>query len=80
MKFWFADILHRPLVWLVDYDGAINLRRAYNYGGQVWAHRASFGIRTVFLTAGGEVPGGSYVEKWVPANKWAKQMFAEEAV
>ena len=61
-------------VVLIDQDGEHNVRRVYWEGGEPFAARWPWGIRTVKLLDGGALgPGSSYVEKWAPYTPFARR-------
>lgn len=76
MKRFLAAILRWPLVWTVDYDGEVRLRRVYTdkFGGMRVRGILSF---CFYLQPNGTVLGYeySYVTSWKPANKKAQSLF-----
>jgi hypothetical protein len=70
-----AWLFGKPLVWLIDFDGDVNLRIAFYFGGILTAERMGFGIRRVFPLPNGRVENGNYVTSWKPANKKAERLW-----
>lgn len=74
MKRLFAWVFRWSLVYTKDYDGEVRLRRALTdpFGeitvrGVLWAG----GI----LKKDGSISGGSYLRRWIPANKRGANLF-----
>jgi hypothetical protein len=70
-----AWIFGLPLVWTKDHDGEVRLRLVRS---DPWNEYTACGIiskKRGSLKQDGSIENGSYMKKWKPANKKAKELF-----
>ena len=78
MRRFLAWLFRKPLVWLIDFDGEVNLRFAHCWTEEtISVNRVGWDIRTVFLLPDGKIKQlpKCYVDSWKPANKKAEELF-----
>ena len=74
----FCYIFKIPLVWTIDFDGVIRLRKVYFTPFNQCVVRGIFDSKAILLPNGCFLKNYSfplYLEKWTFANKFAEHLF-----